>query len=86
MTNITTPEKPADSFRITLDLPHAEDRMDGVLMDALRAQNDNEALKNISRSALKNLFNEKRVLIKGQRAKPNSALAKGITYVDILGF
>lgn len=86
MTNISVPQKPSDSFRITLELDHPEERMDGVLMEALRAQNENEALKNISRSSLKNLFTEKKIMIKGQRAKPNSSLAKGTTYVDILGF
>lgn len=84
--NITVPEKPADSFRITLNLEHAEDRMDNVLLEALRNQNQSEDLKAISRTALKNLFNDKRISIKGQRAKPNSALAKGTTYVDIQGF
>jgi hypothetical protein len=84
MTNI--PEKPANSFRITLDLAQPEERMDNVLLNALREQNENEALKAMSRTGLKNLFAEKRILIKGQRAKSNSSLAKGITYVDILGF
>lgn len=84
MTNI--PEKPANSFRITLNLEQPEERMDNVLLNALREQNENEALKAMSRTGLKNLFNEKRILIKGQRAKSNSSLAKGITYVDILGF
>lgn len=84
MTNI--PEKPANSFRITLNLEEAEERMDNVLLNALREQNENEALKAMSRTGLKNLFAEKRILIKGQRAKSNSSLAKGITYVDILGF
>jgi hypothetical protein len=60
--------------------------MDNVLLAALRAQNENTKLKEISRSALKELFNQKKILIKGQRAKSSSALAKGVTYVDILGF
>jgi hypothetical protein len=84
MTNL--PEQPANSFRIALTLEYPEARMDNVLLNALRAQSENEKLKNISRGALKDLFNNKRILIKGQRAKSNSALAKGITYVDILGF
>jgi 23S rRNA-/tRNA-specific pseudouridylate synthase len=84
--NITIPEKPADCFRITLNLEHAQDRMDNVLLEALRSQDENSDLKNISRTALKNLFNDKRISIKGQRAKPNSALASGTTYVDIQGF
>lgn len=82
----TIPEKPANSFRITLNLDQPEERMDNVLLNALREQNENEKLKAISRTALKDLFAEKRIMIKGQRAKSNSSLAKGITYVDILGF
>jgi len=80
------PEKPANSFRIVLTLEFPESRMDSVLLDALKTQNENLTLKNISRGALKDLFNQKRILIKGQRAKSNSSQAKGITYVDILGF
>ena len=60
--------------------------MDNVLLNALREQNENMTLKNISRGALKQLFTDKKIEIKGQRAKSNSALAKGTTYVDILGF
>lgn len=84
MTN--EPEKPANSFRIVLNLDYPEPRMDNVLLNALREQDENVTLKNISRGALKDLFNNKKILIKGQRAKSNSALAKGTTYVDILGF
>ena len=57
-----------------------------VLLEAIRAQEKNDELKRISRTAYKALFNEKKILIKGQAAKPSSALAAGITYVDILGF
>jgi hypothetical protein len=74
------------AFRIALTLEFPESRMDNVLLQALRVQNENEKLKNISRSALKELFNQKKILIKGQRAKSSSALAKGVTYVDIFGF
>lgn len=84
--NTTPPAQPANSFRITIELQHPESRMDNVLLNALREQNENAELKAISRSALKDLFNEKRIEIKGQRAKSSSALAKGITYVDILGY
>ena len=83
--NITVPAQPKNSFRITLDLAYPESRMDNVLLNALREQNENEALKNISRAALKNLFGTKKIMIKGQRAKSSSALSKGITYVDIIG-
>ncbi len=84
MTNV--PEQPANSFRISLTLEHPEERMDNVLLNALREQDENEKLKNISRGALKDLFNNKKIFIKGQRAKSNSSLAKGTTYVDILGY
>ncbi len=80
------PEKPANSFRVVLTLEYPESRMDNVLLNALREQNENQSLKNISRGALKELFNQKKIMIKGQRAKSNSSLAKGITYVDILGY
>jgi 23S rRNA-/tRNA-specific pseudouridylate synthase len=86
MTTTTTPEQPANSYRITLNLDFPESRMDNVLLNALRGQTENEKLKDISRSGLKDLFNQKQIIIKGQRAKSSSALAKGTTYVDILGF
>ena len=82
----TIPEIVPNAVRIALDLSYAHSRMDNVLLTALREQNDNEALKVISRTALKDLFNDKKIMIKGQRAKSNSSLAQGITYVDILGF
>lgn len=84
MSNV--PPQPENSFRIALTLEYPESRMDNVLLDALREQDENPKLKNISRSALKELFNQKKIMIKGQRAKSNSALAKGVTYVDILGY
>ena len=80
------PVRPANSFRIALTLEWPEPRMDNVLLNALREQDENMTLKNISRGALKQLFNDKKIEIKGQRAKSNSSLAKGTTYVDILGF
>lgn len=80
------PEQPANSFRIAINLDQPEERMDNILLNALREQDENEKLKAISRTALKELFNEKRIFIKGQRAKSNSSLAAGITYVDILGY
>jgi hypothetical protein len=78
------PDQPANSFRVTLVLEHRSDRLDGVLLEAIRQQKENVKLRNISRSALKTLFNEKKILIKGQPARPASALAPGTTYVDIL--
>lgn len=83
---ITEPARPENSFRVTLNLDYAEERMDNVLLKALKEQDENQELKEISRGALKELFNQKKILIKGQRAKSNSSLAKGITYVDILGY
>jgi hypothetical protein len=80
------PAQPENSFRIKLELEHPESRMDTVLLKALKEQNENEALKNISRGALKDLFGKSQIFIKGQRAKSSSALAKGVTFVDILGF
>lgn len=84
--SITIPEKQANAFRIELNLDFPEDRMDNVLLAALREQDENATLKVISRGALKDLFTNKKILIKGQRAKSNSSLAKGTTYVDILGY
>jgi hypothetical protein len=84
--NEIIPSQPANSFRVKLELDFPESRLDNILLNALRSQDENEELKSISRSALKELFNQKKIFIKGQRAKSNSSLAKGVTYVDILGF
>ena len=86
MTVTTTPAQPANSFRIAINLTHAVPRMDNILLNALREQNENETLKAMSRTLLKDLFAEKKIVIKGQRAKSSSALATGTTYVDILGY
>jgi hypothetical protein len=83
MTN-NIPAQPANSFRITITLDWGADRLDGVLLDALKKQTESEKYKNVSRSALKTLFSDGKVTIKGQRAKPSSSLAKGVTYIDIL--
>lgn len=80
------PVQPPQSFRIVLDLNSRQSRMDNPLLAALKNQKENLNLKIISRQALKNLFLEGRIQIKGQRAKPSSGLAVGLTYVDILGF
>ena len=80
------PAQPPHSFRVTLTLISKMPRLDSVLMEALRAQNQNLDLKNISRAAFKELFKNKRILIKDQPARPASALSGGTTYVDILGF
>lgn len=81
-----TKEQPSNSFRVTLNLSTPRPRIDQVLMEELRKQSRNLALKNISRTEFKELFKKKRIRIKGQPAVPSSSLAQGITYVDILGF
>ena len=61
----------------------------GLFIEELKSSTfllENASLKIISRGALKDLFNESKIMIKGQRAKSSSAIAKGITYVDILGY
>ncbi len=80
------PVRPPNSFRVKIVLENPEERMDTVLLNACREQEEHPALHTISRAALKQLFNDKKIMIKGQRAKSNSSLAAGITYVDILGF
>ena len=82
----TTPPKPPNSFRVTLDLASAQPRIDQVLLEELRKQKRNLDLQQISRSKFKELFKEKRIQIKGQSAVPSSALAQGTTIVDIIGF
>jgi len=80
------PDQPAQSLRLTLTLNHKMPRLDNLLLEAIRTQERNLELKRISRTAFKALFNDKKVLIKGQCAKPSSALAAGTTYIDILGY
>ncbi len=80
------PPKPDNSFRITLDLMRPAGRLDAVLLQAIKGQNENLTLREISRTTFKELFNSGKIQIKGQNARPSSGLAKGITYVDILGF
>lgn len=81
----TLPQPPR-SFRIILTLTSRCPRIDQVLLEALRKQKENFTLRNISRSEFKELFSKKRIRIKGQPARPSSALAEGSTVVDILGF
>lgn len=82
--NNNIPPIPVNSFRVVLNLEKAEKRIDTVLLAAIRAQNENIKLKNISRTEFKELFTTGKILIKGQRAKTSSSLTKGITYVDII--
>lgn len=81
-----TPVQPKNSFRVILDLNTSGQRLDAILLKSLRDQKENLNLKNISRSVYKELFSSGKILIKGQRAKPSSTLAKGETFVDILGY
>ncbi|MGE3262048.1 MAG: hypothetical protein AB7K68_09735 [Bacteriovoracia bacterium] len=80
------PKQPENSFRIVLTVNKRMPRLDVLLLEAIRAQDKNEELKRISRTVFKGLFNDKKILIKGQAAKPSSSLATGTTYVDILGY
>ncbi len=80
------PVRPSGSFRVVLELNSSGSRLDSVLLKTLREQKENLDLQNISRTVYKNLFQSGKVMIKGQRARPSSTLAKGITYVDILGY
>ncbi len=81
-----TPVRPPNSFRVILVLNITGQRLDAVLLKSLRDQGQNIDLKNISRSVYKELFSTGKILIKGQRAKPSSTLARGETFVDILGY
>jgi|GEM_PF-901652 len=78
------PAPVAGAFRVALKINSRQKRMDVHLLEALRGQEDWEALKRISRTQFKKLFDEKKILIKGQPAKPNSALNSGTTYVDLI--
>jgi len=80
------PPKPPKSVRIVIELSRPENRLDTVLLTAIRSQSEDLNLREISRVTFKELFNTGRIVIKGQRARPSSSLAKGITYVDILGY
>ncbi len=80
------PPQPKHSFRIVLDLPRSERRLDTVLLNALKTQKQHLNLRNITRTTFKQLFLDKKILIKGQPARPSSAINKGITYIDILGY
>ena len=80
------PPKPPNSFRITLDQIASGKRLDALLLAAIKAQNENLTLREISRTTFKELFATGKIQIKGQNATPSSSINKGITYVDILGY
>ena len=86
MTERAIPEKPENSFRVTIEIAEPRNRLDQILMEELRKQDRNLLLKKISRAEFKDLFRKKRIHIKGQPARPASSLARGTTYVDVLGF
>jgi hypothetical protein len=78
------PVKPEGAYRVVLSLNSPQRRIDQVLLEELRKQKDNLALANITRTEFKELFNKRKIRIKGQPARASSSLAKGTTYVDIL--
>lgn len=79
-----TPEQPENSFRVTLELETPQPCLFSVLREALYNQMENETFHHISKTHLKKLFAEKKILIKGQNAKAKSPINSGITYIDIL--
>jgi hypothetical protein len=79
------PAQPANSFRIILELHVRENRLDNILLNAIKQQDRNIKLKEISRVKYKELFKTGKIFIKGQKANPASAVAAGTTYIDILG-
>ncbi len=83
MAQQNVPQLPKGAERVVLTLAKREDRLDNILMEAVR-QHESEKLRTLSRAGMKKLFTEGKIQIKGQRAKPSSAMAVGVTYVDIL--
>lgn len=78
------PPQPAGSFRVVLQLNYRAPRLDNILLEALRAQDESLEMKHLSRTKFKKLFDEKKILIKGQPARPSSAVAPGTTWVDVI--
>jgi hypothetical protein len=72
------------AFRVKLTMNSRQPRLDVHLLEALRGQEESDSLKRISRTQFKRLFDEKKILIKGQPAKPSSSLNTGTTWVDVL--
>ncbi len=72
------------AVRLKLVMNSRQPRLDVHLLEALRALEDNDSLKRISRTQFKKLFDEKKILIKGQPAKPSSSLNTGATFVDVI--
>ncbi len=80
------PAQPPKSFRVVLELNAPAKRLDAVLLAALKGQNESLNLREITRTKFKDLFLNGRIQIKGQRAHSTSGVARGTTYVDILGY
>ncbi len=78
------PPIPAGSIRFILRMNNRQPRLDAHLLEAIRGQEDHPELKRISRTQFKKLFDEKKILIKGQPATPSSSLNAGTTYVDVM--
>ena len=72
------------ALRIKLVMNSRQPRLDTHLLEAIRAQEENDVLKRISRTQFKKLFDDKKILIKGQPARPSSSLNAGTTWVDVL--
>jgi hypothetical protein len=71
------------AFRVKLVMNARQPRLDVHLLEALRGS-EHVTLQRISRTQFKRLFDEKKILIKGQPAKPSSSLAAGTTWVDVV--
>lgn len=82
--NLHEPPPTPGAFRVKLVMNTRQPRLDVHLLEALRGQDENPDLKRISRTQFKKLFDEKKILIKGQPAKPSSSLNTGTTYVDLI--
>jgi hypothetical protein len=72
------------AYRVKLVMNSRQPRLDVHLLEAIRGQDENPELKRISRTQFKRLFDEKKILIKGQPAKPSSSLNTGTTWVDVV--
>lgn len=78
------PPPVSGAVRLVLKMNSRQPRLDVHLLEAIRGQEMHPELKRISRTQFKKLFDEKKILIKGQPAKPSSSLNTGTTYVDII--
>jgi 23S rRNA-/tRNA-specific pseudouridylate synthase len=83
-TDVNLPPPVAGAIRLKLVMNSRQPRLDAHLLEAMRLQEQDDALKRISRTQFKKLFDEKKILIKGQPAKPSSSLNAGTTWVDVL--